>query len=283
MATGSYYFLTSDNVAPNATPSVETGAAITGYEPIYLTDFSDLNRQRPAMIGTTGALLLDWGAAQRIDFVVMWHNADAALANVKIQHNAANTWGGGGPTVSTTVVPPAKLGDGSTVRIFKDLRGVSGYSASGFRYMRFPFTTANSANIGLKVLCFSSVRALTAKIRPGLLQPKHRPVITHPTDFGHEWTYDLAVGYRDFVGDLFANSTDRAALTFWHDACGGAAKLTTLIPEPDDPTQGAIVGHFLADGSGLTESRMDLTRTYPGLSAMQIRLRDTTAGGPEWT
>ncbi len=282
MATGSYYFLPADLVSDTATPSVETGSAATGYEPAYLIDFSDANRQRPAKLtGTTGAWLLDFGSAQRVDGVALWHNFDEALGNVKIQMNAANSWGA--PTMSATVVPPAKLGDGSTVKIFQDMRTVSGYSASGFRYLRVALTTANSVNLGLKVLCFSGIRSLTRQVKAGLRQPKRRPSISHDTDFeSGAWTYDLQTGVRQFIGDVTVNATDRAAIQYWFDACGGRAGLAVLVPEPDDATQGVMVGRWQGDGDGLGASTLDLER-QPTYSAMQLKFDELTAGGPEWT
>lgn len=282
MATGSYFFLPTDLVSDTATPTVETGTAATGYEPAYLIDFSDANRQRPAKLTTTtGAWLLDFGSAQRVDFVVLWHNFDAALANVKIQMNATNSWGG--PTMSATVVPPAKLGDGSTVKIFQDMRTVSGYSTGGFRYLRVALSTANSVNLGLKVLAFSGVRSLARQVKNGLLQPKSRPVISLDTDFERgAWTYDLQVGIRKFLGDVYVDATDRAAIQFWHDACGGRATLTTLVPEPDDVTQGVMVGRWTGDGDGLIDSTLDLERDAPRYARMKLQFEEVTAGGPEW-
>jgi hypothetical protein len=283
VATGSYYFLPSDIVSGD-TPSVETGTAATGYEATYLTDFSDANRQRPAKLtSTTGAWLRDFGAAQRIDAVMLWHNYDAALANVKVQGNAANSWGA--PTLSTTVVPPTKLGDGSTVKIFVDLRSVAGYSASGFRYWRFVNTTANSVNVGLKVMGFSTVRSFaTAKIKAGLKQPKHRSLILLPTEFDPgAWAYNLQVGWREFQGDLIASSTDRTALDFWFDASGGGANLSVLVPEPDDATQGVMLFRFATTGDGLVDATRELERQPPGLNFMRINGYEVTAGGPEWT
>lgn len=280
-----FYNHTSDNVAPNATAAVQTGTAATGYEATYLTNLTDQYRQRPAKLNeTTGAWTLDWGSAQRVDLVFLWHNLDAGLGTVQIQMNATNSWGA--PSLTTTVTVPAKRGDTSTVKIFKDLRSVSGYSASGYRWMRINVGSANSVALGMKVCCFSSIRQLARDVQLGVLEPQDRPNVVLGTDFDPiAWAYNFDVGPRRLRAQLASGVSDRDAVRTWFEACGGRGKLTFLVPDPDDSARGAWIGRWrLGGGSdGLTVSSLDTEYAlYTQLHPQTIEFDEVTAGGPEW-
>src|SRR5438105_4898056 len=146
--------LPTDNVASLATWAAEASGD-SAYPASNIPDLSDLNRGNPGKltIKSAGGFTGDFGAAQRVDLVVVQTNADASQP-IQVQMNATNAWGG--PTMTTTLTAPAKREDGYTVKLFVDMRAVGGYTVSGLRWIRIHFpliggVTNNSQNWGLKV------------------------------------------------------------------------------------------------------------------------------------
>lgn len=271
----------ADNVAPNATPSVSSPDA--AYPATYATDLSDVNLGRPSKSTlVTDDWLFDFGSAQRVDLVVLWHNFDAALA-CSWQMNATNSWGT--PTLSTALTIPAKRADGYTVKVFKDLTGVSGYSAGGFRYGRLHVSGTNSVPLGIKIWLGSSIRTLERNISWGLKPPRTHSQILHRTDGNAIWTYDLQAAPRSLgvnCGD--ANANDLAALTSLTDAAGGG-KPIVVIPDPtvNDPWLCRYVGPQITKvASGPVDVVFDPTLQFLDWSPVSLAFEEVTAGGPEW-
>lgn len=208
----------SENVAPNATVTVQSGTE----DPDYLAaNLVDLNPSKPAQLtGTTGAWLLDWGAAQRVDWVLLpMHNLDAAL-NVRVQMNATDSWGA--PTVDAAIVIPTYREDGLPVGSWLDLTAAGGYSASGFRYLRLVVVGANSAAVKVgEFLTFSRKRTLNPNISWGAQAPEQRLAQVNQTDAGVKMMYDLGTTLRTFRGELDTTDAGLAAVrSWWRDSRG---------------------------------------------------------------
>jgi len=158
-----FYFHPSDNVAANATWTVETGVEDAAYPASNVPIVTPDRIAAPGKVtGTTGAWLGDFGSAQRVDLVVLQSNIDAA-ATVRFQMNATNSWGG--PTVNELFTIPARRADGYARKVFIDLRLKSGYTTSGLRYVRIVASTASANAIGIKTLLYSQVRQLDRNYR----------------------------------------------------------------------------------------------------------------------
>jgi hypothetical protein len=279
-----HYFHPDDNVAPDATVTT-SGTANSAYPLANATDLSYANLAAPSLLEeTSGAWVLDFGTAQRIDAVLVWHNL-AEGTGYAIQLNATNSWAT--PTVNVASTAPAKRADGYTVKIYKDLTtGVTGYSTGGFRYLRFNVSGTNSAPVGIKILAFSRIRTTLRNISWGLQFQEHQTNIDMTTDALVPWASDLAAAPRQLIANIMAKNADATALKEWFRACGGRAKVTAMVPDPSAPDP--LLGRH-GDGSigvvapGLKVLRQDDTWDFTNVHRMRVVIDEVTAGDPEWT
>ena len=284
MSVGPIYNHTSDNVAAAGTPSLEVGTAQAGYGASYLVDWTDENLERPSLLNeVTGSWKLHYPAAQRIDCVMIWHNFDAALACSWL---GGNTYAS--PTLTKALTVPAKRGDGSTVKIFADLRSVSGYTATGFADQWLKVSGANSVPIGAKVWCGQMVRQLARGVGWGPRLTHRRPGIVLSTEFvSAAWTYDFGITPRIFRGRMEgASDSDRDAVIALLESSG--LGLVVIVPDPVHKPNEAWLVRLLNGGSvgetGLTARTLDHAATAAVLNANQLALdvEEITAGNPEW-
>jgi hypothetical protein len=275
------FFRPSDNVAPNAT--ITTGGTVNMSYPLANAPKLDYaNLANPSLLtGTSGDWIFDFGSAQRVDWIVLWHNFDAALA-CSFSGNATNSWGG--PTITTALTIPSKRADDYTVKIHKDLTGVSGYSASGFRYWRLNVTGTNTVPIGIKILLFSTSRSTTRNIRWGGNFDEHQISINQATDAGHPWSYPLGGG-RSLRFSIRPTDADEVILKEWHRSCQGSVKPTVVIPDPTVNDAYLVrwgAGMFGPIDPSLGVHTLSDQRTYRNVHDMQIGFDEITAGDPEW-
>ena len=277
-----HYFHPADNVAPNATVTTG-GVADSAYPLVNLTDFSYANLANPAKLtGVTGDFILDFGAAQRVDGVMLWHNADAALAYA-IQHNATNSWAG--PTVNFATTAPAKRADLRTIKNYKDLRAVSGYSAGGFRYLRVNYSGTNSVPLGLKIMAFSGIRQTLRNFRWGWRRDETQTGIRMTTDARVPWHYDLGASGRVLEFEVPGKDADYAAIAAWVQAAGGSAKPIGMVPDP--AVNDFLLGNFTSSGGAIVAPTLDVYRLeapydYLQLNPLRFVIDEITAGDPEW-
>jgi hypothetical protein len=273
-----YYFRPLDNVADTATVTVQTGTEDTDYPVENLVDLSYAKIAAPAKLNeVTGAFVLDWGAAQRVDYVVIWHNFTAALA-VSVQMNATNSWGA--PTLTTSLTIPAKRADNYTRKVGVDLRSVTGYSTSGLRYLRINVSGSNDAHVGLKVLAFSSVRQLSRGFVLGQEDTERQTPIVMMTDARVPWAYDLNSAPRSLKGSSTLSDTDAEAMREWFRSCGGPVQPTVIVPDPTDlatsaPQGDAWLVRWSADG-------LTTKRSFSNINDVDIAFDEISAGDPEW-
>lgn len=182
------YQRSSDNVAPNATITVQSGTPDTAYPPANLVD---LNPAKPAKIDdTAGAWLFDFGAAQRIDLVALIHHdfageGEVVTNNVKIQANTSDSWGS--PAFEAVFSIPAWQGTGSRlwpINPWLNLTTESGYSTTGWRYWRLVIAD-NSQNLELGEIWMSqTIRQLDPDIRWGATRTTRKLDVEHRTAYG---------------------------------------------------------------------------------------------------
>jgi hypothetical protein len=208
----------SDNVAPAATITVNTGTEDATYPAANL---ADLNPSKPAQLTTTtGSWVFDWGAAQRVDWVLLpMHNLTAGL-EVRIQMHTANSWGS--PSLDTTITIPAYRDDGHPVGAWRDLTGVAGYLVGGYRYLRFAVIGTNAAAVKVgELLIQSNKRTLNPNISWGAQVPEQRLFQTNQTDAGVKIMYDLGTTLRTYRGELDTTDAGLAAVRAWWRNCRG--------------------------------------------------------------
>lgn len=231
-----------DNVAPNATVTVNTGTEDADYPAANLVDRLIV---KPAQLTTTtGSWVFDFGAAQRVDWVAIpMHNLTAGL-EVRIQGNAANVWGA--PTLNTTITIPTYREDGLPVPVWKLLTGVAGYGAGGFRYWRLIVVGVNAATVKVgEVLLISTTRTLNPNINWPVDLPEQRPVYDNRTPFGYANKYDLGVTLRRLTANLDTTDVGLAALRAWWRSTRGTARQFAVVPDED--VNEAWVAEFVGD------------------------------------
>lgn len=105
----------------------------------------DLQPAKPAKFdGVLLELIMDLGSQMRVDmFGIPNSNLDAGMP-CTLQMNNTNSWGA--PTVNTTITMGSDFPNGHKASPWKDFTTISGYSTSGFRYIRL-LTGTNSVNI----------------------------------------------------------------------------------------------------------------------------------------
>jgi hypothetical protein len=222
----------SDNVALNATPSISAGT-----DPLdsnyAATSLIDENPAKVAKIlSTTGAWLLDFGSAQRVDLVALIHHNFDAGANVVIQANSSDSWGA--PAFSCAITIPAWLGTGTgrwPVNPFKELVTATGYSSTGWRYWRI-LVTGNSQNLQLgQVILCSTIRTLDPNFDRGFSEIRKKPLIENKTSFLVSTIYILhtIIWLMTFFWNIAEDAIRNEIQAHWEDA-GGRAYPWLFIP-----------------------------------------------------
>jgi hypothetical protein len=278
-----HYFHPDDNVAPNATVTIGTGTADSSYPAANATLLTYAKIAAPSKLAeVTGAWIFDFGSAQRVDAMVLWHNFDAALG-VSFQGHTASSWGT--PTLTTSLTIPAKRADDYTVKVYKDLTGVSGYSASGLRYWRLNVSGSNSVPIGIKILLFSQIRTTSRNIQWGMTYAEHQTAIDMTTDALVPWAYDLSSAPRGLVADVAANDADATKFREWFRACAGRVNPTVIVPDPSDPDP--YLCRWSSGSVGVTAptlgvAQLAVRRDFTNVQRVRLAFDEITAGDPEW-
>ncbi len=218
----------TDYVGPNATVTVNTGVEDATYPAANLC-----NRipSKPAQLtGTSGSWVLDWGAAQRVDWVgIPHHNIDAGLS-VLIQMNATNAWGG--PSFSQAITIPAYRQDLFNPGPWLDLTTLGGYSAGGYRFLRLLINAANSQAVKIgELMVLSNKRILNPNVNWPVKKPEQRPIIENATDYGVSTIYDLGVTRRKFSGDLDVSDAISTDMVDWWRGTRGRARAFAFVPD----------------------------------------------------
>lgn len=286
-----YYGLPSDRVEALGTWAAEASAD-TAYPATNVPLFDDLNLGNPGKltIDGVGGWTVDFGAAQRVDWIVIWQNAAAGQA-VQLQGHTSNSWGS--PDITTTMTAPAVREDGYYVKLFKDMTGVSGYTTVGKRWWRIHYTgTGNVQSRGLKVMMGKlPLRTLartadnTGLLLSGNKAAEHHRVLKLTTDFGFAWKYDLQDSPRGLSGQIVTSKqgTSYADLVSLYRSAKGPYSVFPLIK---DLTINDVMLVRFGDvnaGDGLVLDELDITEVHPGVNTVSVAFSEISGGGPEWT
>lgn len=265
MSSKAIYSLPSDNKA--ASGSLSASAADASYPVSYLYDTIP---SLPAKLTTTsGWFLWDFASAQRVDlFAIIHHNLDAGL-NVHVQMNATNTWGS--PSFDQAITIPAAQADGHTTNALMDLTGLSGYSASGYRYLRLNIAGTNSANVAIgEVWIGTTKRTFGRNLDNGLKLAVDHKLVELVTDYGVPTIYDLGVTLRSLIATM--NTIDSAVelQTLWRST-RTRVKPFLLVPFGDN-TEPWLVR--------FAKSVQDTTFRFLGSSATSFEIEEVGRGLP---
>lgn len=242
----------TDYVGPNATITVNTGAEDTTYPAANL---SNRIPSKPAQLtGTSGSWVFDWGVAQRVDWVALFHhNLDAGLS-VLIQMNATNAWGG--PSFSQPITIPAYRQDGFNPGPWLDLTPLAGYSAGGFRFLRLLINAVNSAAVKIGEFgIVSNKRILNPNFDWPVKKPEDRPIIENVTDYGVSTIYDLGVTRRKFSGGLDVSDAIAIDMADWWRGTRGRARPHAFVP--DESVNEAWLARFGGNTLDLDQQFLD--------------------------
>ena len=211
----------SDNIAPSATVTVQTGTAATGYPPSYI---NDRNASRPSKLNeTTGAWLFDFGSAKTVAIFALFHANFQAGLQFHLQANSADSWGA--PPFDTIITMPAWNAARFPGQPWVDLRTLPGYNA--YQYWRLAVLSANAVALAVgDVWMGGTVRSFNLQVND---KPKYnRPQIEHSTSY-RRLRYPLATLIRSWSGTIPADDTSRDDLVSWILDADGRPVL--FIPE----------------------------------------------------
>lgn len=276
---GSVILTPSVEVGHLATITIYSGTEDTSYPRTLLCDFSngDVEAKPAMMTSFAGQWLLNFGSVTRIDYVVLWHAFPVGL-NVRFLVGTAIP-----ADLDAGFTIPAKRANGHSVQVFKDLRGVTGYTAAGKQYAMLSVPTSAVAP-ATKMLCYSTGATFTHDIFMGPPYNRRQQVSVQRTDFGHRWPLDLHGYTRTVECRMFVNDAELASLDAWFESSAGSVKLSTLILDKD--VNEAIIG-FIPPASfgGPSTSGLDVKYHSANrlISEVKFPFEMVTSGLPEWT
>lgn len=226
----------ADNVARDATITIETGPAVSpvdeDYGPASLVD--DNPAQVAKIDDTDGAWLFEFDSPQRIDLAALIHgtfDASGGSARVLLQGNSSNSWGS--PAFEAEFDVPDWFSVGTRrwpVNPWMDVTAQVGYSASGFTFWRL-FAENQSQAIQLGQVWFSpTIRRFDPDLRWGPRVGADKPQIENKTSFEVSTIYARGTTIWREDADLLGDDTMSAALEqHWYDV-EGRARPWLLIP-----------------------------------------------------
>lgn len=256
----------ADYVGPNATVSVNTGVEDTTYPAANL-----VNRipSKPAQLtSTSGSWVLDFLAAQRVDWVGLpHHNLDAGLL-VKIQMHATSAWGA--PSLSQAITIPAYTQDAFNPGPWLDLTDKAGYLAGGYRFLRLFVEGVNSQTVKIgELMVVSNKRILNPNVNWPVKKPLTRKLIENVTDYGVSTIYDMGVTRRRFDGDLDILDATAATMADWWMGTRGRARPHAFIP--DESVNEAWLARFGDD-------QLDLTQQLNDRNSIPLAIEEVSRG-----
>jgi len=218
-----------DNVAPNATWTVESGTEDTDYPAAYIAD--EIFTKPAKLTTTTGAWQANFGASrQRVDLVALGVHNISAGATVKVQGNDSPVWTT--PTLDTTLTIAAADSDGRVCHAWKDLTGVTGYTTAGFYYWRIAVTASNTSLVNVGEVWLGKLkRTMDRNYRWEYETSETRRTVEHVTQYGMRTVYDLLVRQRQFIATVRASDTGLSAIREWHRSAKGSVRPVLFMPD----------------------------------------------------
>lgn len=268
MAVNLIYQHGADQVADNATITVQTGTVDPEYP---VTNLVDGNPAKPAKIlETSGAWKFAFTGAQRIDFLAIPHHNLTAGLEVRIQGNAADAWGA--PTLNALITIPAWRTDGWPVGPWLDLTGVAGYAVGGFQYWRLVVVGVNAAPVAIgQVWLGAALRTLSPNLSWGAREGEFHKITEHETDFGVVLSYDFGLLRRTLTGEVDATDAAKTAVLTWWQSTNGRARPTIIVP--DGTVNEALMVRW-------AEPKIDVTRNVIDRNTIPLAFQEVSRGLP---
>jgi hypothetical protein len=236
MASAAIFTRPSDNVAPDATVTIQTGTdpGDDNYGPEVLVDLNPAKMAK--ILDVTAAWLFDFGAAQRIDLAAFIHSTIESPGTLRLQGNATDSWGA--PSFNALIDVQDWLGSGTgrwPRNQWLDLTQESGYSTTGYRYWRV-LVTSNPQNVWMgQVVLSPTIRRMDPDLRWDYVRAPRKRSIVNETAFGSKTIYArnttqyMLQGEHRMDDALFVDQEEH-----FYDA-NGVALPWLLIPDGDEP------------------------------------------------
>lgn len=236
MASAAIYTRPSDNVAPNATVTIETGTdpGDSNYGPDVLVDLNPAKMAK--ILSTTAAWQFDFTTAQRIDLAAFIHSTVESPGTLRLQGNATNSWGA--PSFNALIDVQDWFGTGTRRwprNQWLDLTQEAGYSTTGYRYWRV-LVTGNSQNVWMgQVVLSPTIRRMVPDIRWDYVRAPKKRSIVNETAYGSKTIY--VRGTTQFMLEAEQRMDEELFLSqeeHFYDA-EGVGLPWLLIPDGDEP------------------------------------------------
>lgn len=228
-------------------------AVITCSEPVSsdasygLPSLYDGIPARPCKILSVGParIVLDFGAARRVDAVAIPNHNLAPGSVITIAGNATNAWGA--PTMSIAVVTGPDSLDGHVASPWADLTQASGYSPTGFRYLSILLPVqAVQIKVG-ELLVMSELRQFSQWTQFGTRGTQIPYLESLTTEYGVQRVYRRRVSQRSLDYRIVGNDADFEALRALALDAGGLALPWFVVNNSDDMSDGGLMVRFTPD------------------------------------
>lgn len=280
MATNAIYIRPSDNVAPNATVTIQTGTdpGDPQYGPMTLVD---LNPARVAKINsTTFAWLFDYGSAQRIDIAGFIHGTFETTSTVRFQGNATDSWGAPSFDVEVDIQPwygvaPRRWPHNHWVECPLH----AGYTTTGYRYWRL-ICSGNSQNGQLGQVVMSPViREMNPDLRWEYVDAIRKRNIVNETSYGSKTTYPRGTAQWLCDGDQrMTEALFRSKKEHFFDADGTGFPWLLVPSDPEQDGSPAWQEHGECYFVRLVEDRFSATHTYFNVRDRKFLVEELSRG-----
>lgn len=203
-----------------------------------LTNIDDAKPWNPVIYSVNPTrITLDMASAKRVDLVPFFHTNFDAGAVIRVQMNAANSWGS--PSVSATVTIPTVGEDGFPGQPWVDLTGVAGYSVGGYRYLSIAIVSGQSTLLSIGDVRVSSTKRPLAGVSAGVPASFQRnrktseihPTINRLTDAGVQLGYSRGTRSERTAGTIITGATGLAQILSWHRTARGSFVPFLLIQD----------------------------------------------------
>ena len=280
MADAALYTFPSDNVAPDATVTIETGTdpGDDNYGPEVLVDLNPAKMAK--ILSTTAAWLFDFGSAQRIDIAAFIHGTFETTSTLRLQGNATDSWGAPSFDAEIDVLP--WFGTGTTrwpQNHWLDLTEHEDYSAAGFRYWRV-ICSGNSQNVWLGQVVFSpTIRRMDPDLRWEYVPSLRKRSIVNETAYGSKTIYARGTTQFYLEGDhRMTEALFRTKEAHFYDADGIGLPWLLVPSEPEPEGSPSWVEHGRIYFVRLVEDRFGGPHVYFNVRDRKFAVEELSRG-----
>ena len=250
-----------ENQAPSGTWTASPGLA-SGYLAPWV---ADSRPERPSRLSAqNGYWKVDFGSAKRVDVLAILGHTLSDGCTVTLTAGATD----GATTINHAITVPTARRDGLTRPFYLVLTGVTGYSASGYRYWRLT-VSSNSATYGQvgEIWLGRVMTALPNGIGRGAERSEQRRDVVHVTNRGVRLRYDRGVTLRQITASVVLTSAAQlTAVQDWHQSSKAGLHPSLIVTDDTDRTDVRM--------AVFDEQRQSYMRRTMGVHALTLALTE---------